>query len=161
MIGQFKLTRMTEIWPTSRKREQGKKNGTIAPLTIAKEIDPTRRSSRSCVMYVYLLRTLLIHISKTKLLVRKESESGRFANWTEEDLQKIIDNKDSKQNKAVIEKSVRKIRWYCESKEYVFSEVEKYNDSELSSLLRTFYAEVRTKSGEYNYSFLHSQLVYQ
>ena len=27
MIGQFKLTRMTVIWPTSRKCEQGKKEG--------------------------------------------------------------------------------------------------------------------------------------
>ena len=47
----------------------------------------------------------------------------------------------------------RKERWifrsYCESKEYVFSEVEKYNDSELSSLLRKFYSKVRTKSGDY------------
>ena len=30
------------------------------------------------------------------------SESGYFANLTEEDLQEIIDNKDSKQIKAVI-----------------------------------------------------------
>ena len=35
MIDQFKLKRMTVIWPTSRKREQGIKKGTIAPLTIA------------------------------------------------------------------------------------------------------------------------------
>ena len=35
-----------------------------------------------------------------------ESESGRFANLTEQDLQEIIYNKDSKQTKAVIEKSV-------------------------------------------------------
>ena len=34
MIGQFKLTRMPVIWPTSRKREQEKYKGTIAPLTI-------------------------------------------------------------------------------------------------------------------------------
>ena len=34
------------------------------------------------------------------------SEIGRFAILTEEDLQDIIDNKDSKQTKAVIEKSV-------------------------------------------------------
>ena len=34
------------------------------------------------------------------------SEIGRFAILTEEDLQEIIDNKDSKQTKAVIEKSV-------------------------------------------------------
>ena len=27
MIGQFKLTHITVIWPTSRKREQGKKKG--------------------------------------------------------------------------------------------------------------------------------------
>ena len=76
------------------------------------------------------------------------SESGCFANLTE-DLQKIIDNKDSKQTKAVIEKSVGIFRSYCESKEYVFSEVGKYNDFELSSLLRKFYAEIRTKSGDY------------
>ena len=96
MIGQFKLTRMTVIWPTSRKREQGKKEGyyRFAPLTITWEIDPTRGSSRSCVMYVYLLRTLSIHISKTKLLVKMASESGCFATLTEEDLLKIIDNKD-------------------------------------------------------------------
>ena len=27
MIGQFRLTRMTVIWPTSRKREEGKTKG--------------------------------------------------------------------------------------------------------------------------------------
>ena len=31
MIGQFRLTRMTVIWSTLQKREQGKKKGTIAP----------------------------------------------------------------------------------------------------------------------------------
>ena len=34
MIDQFKLKHMTVIWPTSRKCKQGKKKGTIAPLTI-------------------------------------------------------------------------------------------------------------------------------
>ena len=48
-------------------------------------------------MYACLLRTLLIQISKTKLLVEIASESGRFANLTEDYLQEIIDNKDSKQ----------------------------------------------------------------
>ena len=61
----------------------------IAPLTIAQEIDPTRRSSRSNVMYVYLLRTLSIQIFKTKLMVKMPSESGRFANLTEEDLSEM------------------------------------------------------------------------
>ena len=118
---------MTVIRPTSRKRQHRKKKGTIAPLTIAYEIDPTWWSSRSCVMFVYLLCTLSIRISKTKLLVKMASESGRFAILTEENLQEIIDNiKDSKQTKAVIEKSVGIFRSYCESKEYVFSEVEKY-----------------------------------
>ena len=73
MIGQFKLTCMTVIWPTSRK-----KRGTIAPLTIALEIDPTQRSSRSCVMYIYLPHTLSIQISKTKLLVKMVSEQERL-----------------------------------------------------------------------------------
>ena len=45
-------------------------------------------------MYVYLLHTLSIQISKTKLLVKKSSESWCFATLTEEDLQKIIDNND-------------------------------------------------------------------
>ena len=53
-------------------------------------------------MYGYLLRTLSIQISKTKLLVKMASESRRFANLTEEDLQKLSINKDSKQTKAVI-----------------------------------------------------------
>ena len=34
------------------------------------------------------------------------SESGCFANLTEEDLQEIIDNKDSNQTKAVIERAL-------------------------------------------------------
>ena len=80
MIGQFKLMRMTVIWPTSPKLRAGKKEGTIAPLTIALEIDPTRQSSRSCVVYVYLLHTLLIQISKTnlKLLVKMASKHERL-----------------------------------------------------------------------------------
>ena len=41
-------------------------------------------------MYVYLLRTLLIQISKMKLLVKMASESGCFANVME-NLQEIID----------------------------------------------------------------------
>ena len=52
------------------------------------------------------------------------SKSGRFANFTEEDLQEIIDNKDFKQTKEVIEQSVEIFKSYCESKEYVFLEVE-------------------------------------
>ena len=47
-------------------------------------------------MYVYLLRTLSLQISKTKLLVKMASENGRIANLTEEDLQEIINTKDSK-----------------------------------------------------------------
>ena len=47
-----------------------------------------------CIMYIYLLHTLSIQISKTKLLVKMASESRRFANLMEEDLQEIIDNKD-------------------------------------------------------------------
>ena len=55
-------------------------------------------------MCAYLLCTLSIQISKTKFLVKIASESGPFANLTEEDLQEIIDNKDSTQTKAVIER---------------------------------------------------------
>ena len=58
MIGQFKLTCMTVIWPTSRKREQGNKKSTIANLTIAEEIDPHSEVPRSCVMYICLLCTI-------------------------------------------------------------------------------------------------------
>ena len=92
MIGQIKLTHMTVIWPISRKCKHGKIVCYRTPDTW--EIDPTRQSSRSCVMYVNLLRSLSIQISKTKLLVKMVSESRRFANLTEEDLQEIIDNKD-------------------------------------------------------------------
>ena len=101
-------------------------------------------------MYVYLLCTLSIQISKMKLLVKMASESGRFANLMEEDLQEIIDNKDSKQTKAVIEKSVGIFRLW--KQEICFFGGWKYNDSELYSLLSKFYAEVHTKSGDYHLS---------
>ena len=52
-------------------------------------------------------------------------------------------HENSKHTKAVIETSVGIFRSYCESKEHVFSEAGKYNDYELFSLLRKFYAEVR------------------
>ena len=52
------------------------------------------------------------------------SQSGHFANLTD-DLQEIINNMDSKQTKVVKEKKVEIFRSFCESKEYVFSEVEK------------------------------------
>ena len=108
MIGQFKLLRMTVIWPTSRKRKQGKKKGRYRlgnrPHTANLKVV---RISRP---YVYLLPSLSIQISKTKLLIKIASESGHFANLTEEDVKEIIDNKDSKQTKAVIEKA-RKERW--------------------------------------------------
>ena len=87
-------------------------------------------------MYVYLLCTLLIQISKTKLLVKMASESECFANLTEEDLQEIVDNKDSKQTKMVIKKSVGIFRSYCESNKYVFSEDEKNNVQNCFSLQR-------------------------
>ena len=45
------------------------------------------------------------------------SECGRFANLTKDDLQEIINNKDSKKSKAVIEKSIGIFRSYCENKE--------------------------------------------
>ena len=53
------------------------------------------------------------------------SQSGHFANLTEDDLQEIINNMDSKQTKVVKEKKVEIFRSFCESEEYVFSEVEK------------------------------------
>ena len=97
MIGHLKLIRMTVIWPTSRKREQGKEGyyriGNRPHTAKFKAVHNVQT------MYFYLLRTLSIQIPKTKLLVNMSSESGRFANLTEEDLQQIIDNEDSKQTK--------------------------------------------------------------
>ena len=55
---------------------------------------------------IYFARTLSIQISKTKLLVEMVSESRRFANLTEEDLQEITDNKDFKQTKAFKKKAL-------------------------------------------------------
>ena len=117
MIGQFKLTRMTVIWPTSRKREQEKRR-------VLSHLWLSHRKSTSHEVRASIYCTLSIQISKTKLLVNMASESGRFANLTEQNLQEVIDNKDSKQTKAVIEKSVGMFRSYCESKDYVFSEAE-------------------------------------
>ena len=70
MIGQFKLTHMTLIWPTSQKREQGKKEGyyRTADYRIRNRLHTAKLKVVRNVRY--LLCTLLIQISKTKLVVK-------------------------------------------------------------------------------------------
>ena len=73
MIGQFKLMRMTVIWPTSRKREQGKKRGTIAPLTIALVFE-----GRALCMSIYFVVYRFKSPRGLKLLVKMASEQERL-----------------------------------------------------------------------------------
>ena len=76
------------------------------------------------------------------------ASSARFATLSEDDLQNIIESKDFKQTKSVIEHSVNILKAYCESKNIAFTEVESsYTDKELCALLQVFYAEARTQTG--------------
>ena len=74
---------------------------------------------------------------------------GRFAELSEKDLQNILDGKDAKQTKAVIDKAVGIFSTYCCTKNLDIAEVEQLDVSDLCNILRKFYAEIRTKQGEF------------
>ena len=69
------LTRMTVIWPTSRKCQQGKKEGYYRTPDYRMGNRPHTAKFK---VVRNLHRTLSIRISKTKLPVKIESESERF-----------------------------------------------------------------------------------
>ena len=77
------------------------------------------------------------------------SSASRFAELSEKDLQTIVDGKDAKQTKAVIQKAVGIFSTYCGTKDLAIVEAEQLETNKLCIILRRFYAEIRTKGGEF------------
>ncbi|XP_071494109.1 zinc finger MYM-type protein 2-like [Diadema antillarum] len=83
------------------------------------------------------------------LPLRESGRDQRFLSLSEVELQSIVDGKDSRRTKDVINHSLSILRAYCEQKNIDFSRVTEHSSSpELNTFLRTFYAEVRRGDGE-------------
>ena len=92
MIGQFKLMPMTVIWPTSRKPQQGKKEGYYRTPDYCLGNRP-RMAKFKVVRNVRLFTSYSINSNLQDETAGQEykmvPKSGRFANLMEEDLQEI------------------------------------------------------------------------
>jgi site-specific recombinase XerD len=75
------------------------------------------------------------------------AEKQRFGSLSTEDIDEIEQNKDSKNTKKVISKSVNILRSYLREK----GKIEQFEDlsiDELDALLKDFYGNARTEKGE-------------
>ena len=72
----------------------------------------------------------------------------RFARLSSEELQAILENRDSSNTKQCIESSKRVFSMYCTEKGLMVDEVLQKTKGEIAEFLINFYAEVRRKDGE-------------
>ena len=95
MIGQFKLMRMTVIWPTPQKHEQGKKEGYYCTPDY-------RIGNRPHTAKFKVVRNVRLFTSYSIDSNLQDEIAGQdgvrkwtfLQTWRGEDLQEIIDNKD-------------------------------------------------------------------
>ena len=73
--------------------------------------------------------------------------ANRFAALSEQELSSIIESKDSKNTKVATKHAVKLFKEYLFEKSMEV-DFESFSVSELSTNLRTFYAELRTTGGE-------------
>ena len=74
-------------------------------------------------------------------------ENQRFAQLTNEDLEKLKDNKLSTETKNIIKNSVTLLSEYAASRSSTLAEVEQLSVPDLDTFPSQFYAEVRKKDG--------------
>lgn len=74
--------------------------------------------------------------------------SSRFAVLEEDDLDLLLDMRDSVNTKRVIKASVEVFKAYMEEKEMSFDECMSFPSQEMNCLLRKFYAETKRVNGE-------------
>ena len=74
--------------------------------------------------------------------------ASRFGNLNDDDIEEIIKNKDKKNTKKVVEKSVQVLRSYLQEKNMP-DDFENLPEDELDNVLMEFYANARTKSGAF------------
>ena len=78
------------------------------------------------------------------------AEGGRFASLSDGDIEKILDDRDSKNTKNVIKVAVKALNDYLSEKSGEFSSVndlDKADAGDLCSTLREFYGEIRKTDG--------------
>lgn len=75
--------------------------------------------------------------------------SDRFASLSSEELQEILENRDSSNTKSVIVAAKRILKDYCVAKDLDLTEVEQKSPADLTDFLINFYAEIRKKNGEF------------
>ena len=77
-----------------------------------------------------------------------EADDRRFASVNEEEILRILSQKDSKSTKKCIDGAVNTLRAWSLSKSVEFETILNGSAADLDMHLRTFFAEARTKSGE-------------
>ena len=76
-----------------------------------------------------------------------EQQQNRFPNVSEEDIKKLLEEKDSINTRKSTLLSVNILRAYLDDKQLPL-EIELYTQEELDRVLGKFYVEARTKTGE-------------
>ena len=73
-------------------------------------------------------------------------ENERFASLSSEDLQSMLENRDSSNTKQCEEAAKRVLNQYCSAKEWDSGRLEKYKGRNRRELFINFYAEVRKQN---------------
>jgi len=73
----------------------------------------------------------------------------RFARLSADDLQSILENRDSANTKNCIEAAKRILADYCGAKELIYDEIIEKPKASIAEFLINFYAEVRKKNGDF------------
>jgi hypothetical protein len=78
----------------------------------------------------------------------KPSLYKRFLSVDDEDLEALLDNKDSKNTKTCIKSAVNILTACCASRNILFHDLEQMSEADLCSQLKSFYAAVRSQKGD-------------
>ena len=76
------------------------------------------------------------------------AESERFVSVDDEDLEALLDNKDSKNTKTCIKSAVNILTAFGASRNILFRDLEQMSEADLCSQLKSFYAAVRSQNGD-------------
>lgn len=76
------------------------------------------------------------------------AESERFLSFDDEDLEVLLDNKDSKNTKTCIKLAINVLTAFCASRNILFHDLEQMSEADLCSQLKSFYAAVRSQKGD-------------
>jgi hypothetical protein len=76
------------------------------------------------------------------------AESERFVSVDDEDLEALLDNKDSKNTKTCIKSAVNILTAFCASRNILFHDLEQMSEADLCSQLKSLYAVVRSQKGD-------------